>query len=206
MPRPSHPLLQRDRVIAKALEIIDAEGLAACSLPRLAREFEVKAPALYHHFADRAEIMSEVARSVVLEIPAPRPGAPGDWIEWLVALCVDLRRAVLRHPHAAPLLLEFVPRDLLTAHYDEAIEVLAEAGVPAERHALILDGMENLTLGAALTQAMRPEPTRGAIFAHADPVREPRLVAAVLANRWRTPERLFAESVRVFLQGAAAQG
>lgn len=206
MPRPSQPLLQRDRVIAKALEIIDGEGLAACSLPRLAREFAVKAPALYHHFADRAEIMAEVARSIVLEIPAPRQGTPEHWIEWLVTLCVDLRRAVLRHPNAAPLLLEFVPRDLLTAHYDEAIALLQEAGVPAERHVLIVDGMENLTLGAALTQAMRPEPTRAAIFPHADPEREPRLTEAVRANRWRTAEELFAESVRVFLQSAAKNG
>ncbi|GAB2856614.1 hypothetical protein GCM10022221_65390 [Actinocorallia aurea] len=206
MPRPSQPLLRRDRVIAKALEIIDAEGLGACSLPRLAREFDAKAPALYHHFADRAEIMAEVARSIVREIPVPGQGRAADWVEWLVSLCVDLRRAVLRHPNAAPLLLEFVPRDLLTARYDEAIVLLEQAGVPAERHVLIVDGMENLTLGAALTQAMKPEATRDEIFPYADPEREPRLVGAVEANQWRSTEELFAESVRVFLHGAAKTG
>jgi len=70
MPRPSQPLIDRDRVIDTALKIIDAEGLAACSLPRLSRELGVKAPSLYHHFADRAEIMSEVARHIVLETVA----------------------------------------------------------------------------------------------------------------------------------------
>lgn len=59
MARPSQPLIDRERVIETALSLIDAEGLAASSLPRRARELGVKTPSLYHHFDDRAEIMAE---------------------------------------------------------------------------------------------------------------------------------------------------
>lgn len=203
MPRPAQPLINRDLVIKTALEIIDAEGLSACSLPRLARELDVKAPSLYHHFADRAEIMAEVARSIVLEAVVPRKRDPESWMDWFVALGVNFRRAVLRHPNAATVLLENVPRDLLTARYDDAAEFLREAGVPEHLHVLILDGLENLTLGAALTQCTKPPSTaRSPIFPHSDPEQEPALAAAVQANQWRTAEKLFAETVRSFLRGA----
>ncbi|KAA9153967.1 TetR family transcriptional regulator [Amycolatopsis acidicola] len=204
MPRPSQPLLDRGRVIAKALEIIDAEGLAAASLPRLAREFNVKAPSLYHHFADRAEIMAGVARKIVLEAPVPRRRDPEHWVDWLVSVAVNFRRVILRHPNAASVLLEFVPRDILSARYNDAAEFLQKAGVATHVHVLILDGLENLTLGAALTQASKPEETRNRVFPNVHPGEEPELADAVRQNTWRTAEKLFAQSVRVFLEGAAA--
>ena len=43
-----------------ALEVIDADGLDAMSLERLADELGVKAPSLYHHFHDKAEILAAV--------------------------------------------------------------------------------------------------------------------------------------------------
>lgn len=204
MPRPSQPILSRDLVIGRAVKIIDAEGLAACSLPRLAREFGVKAPSLYHHFADRAEIMAEVARAIVTEAAMPRRRDPGEWVDWLVTLSVNFRRAVLRHPNAAPVLLEHVPRDVLTARYDDAAEFLGQAGIPASLHVLILDGLENLTLGAALTQAVKPPGAQSKIFPQARAETEPALVQAVGFNPWRTTEKLFAESVRAFLHGCLA--
>ena len=50
MARPSKPLIRRDAVVEASLRIIDTEGLDAFSLPRLARELNVQAPSLYHHF------------------------------------------------------------------------------------------------------------------------------------------------------------
>ncbi len=155
MPRPSTPLLTRESVIAAALRIIDAEGLPACSTPRLAREFGVRAPSLYHHFADRADIMAEVARLVVRETPFPKERDPARWMDWFVEQAVNFRRTILRHPNVAPILLEFLPRDSLSVLYDNAARLLTEAGVPVEVHALILDGLETLTVGAALITATK---------------------------------------------------
>ncbi|HTC82023.1 MAG TPA: helix-turn-helix domain-containing protein, partial [Acidimicrobiia bacterium] len=60
MARPSKPLISKDASARAALEIIDAEGLEALSLERLAKELGVRAPSLYHHFADKAEILARV--------------------------------------------------------------------------------------------------------------------------------------------------
>jgi TetR/AcrR family tetracycline transcriptional repressor len=110
MPRPAQPLIRYDSAIAAALRIIDAEGLDAFSLPRLARELNVRAPSLYHHFQDRAEILRGVARSIVLETRWPAERSVPNWVEWFVRLSLDFREIVLRHRNAAPVLLQFMPR------------------------------------------------------------------------------------------------
>jgi TetR/AcrR family tetracycline transcriptional repressor len=61
MPRPSSPLISHDTVVEASLRIIDADGLDEFSLPRLARELNVQAPSLYHHFQDRAGETREAA-------------------------------------------------------------------------------------------------------------------------------------------------
>lgn len=206
MPRPARPLLNRDLVVAAAIRIIDSEGLAACSLPRLAREFGVRAPSLYHHFADRAEIMAEVAKAIVRETVVPRKRSHDGWVEWFVQLALNFRRSILRHPNAAPVLLEFVPRDVLGVLYDDAARYLTDLGVAPELHVLILDGLETLTLGASLTQAMKEPATRAKIFPSVDASTEPNLAAAVDANTWSSSSELFAQTIRVFLTGTALLG
>lgn len=201
MPRPSQPLLSRELVVAAALRIIDAEGLAACSTPRVAREFGVRAPSLYHHFTDRADIMAEVARLVVRETPTPRRRPGDEWTEWFVELAVNFRRTILAHPNIAPIMLEFLPRDLLSAMYDNAAAVMVAADVPAELHALILDGLETITIGAALIAASKRPETRGSLFPSLNRETEPALAGAVDANPWTDPEDLFAEVVRSHLRG-----
>ncbi len=205
MPRPSQPLLTRESVIAAALRIIDAEGLAACSTPRLAREFGVRAPSLYHHFTDRADIMAEVARLVVRQTPFPKNRDPANWMDWFVEQAVNFRRTILKHPNVAPILLEFLPRDQLSALYDSAAELMTEAEVPVEVHALVLDGLETLTVGAALITATKGAENRVTPFPALNRETDVALARAVDANPWSTSEALFAQVVRAMLRGALVQ-
>lgn len=202
MPRPSKPLILRDSVVEASLRIIDTEGLDAFSLPRLARELNVQAPSLYHHFDDKAEILEAVARAIVLETRLPNPKSVPNWIEWLVALSLAFRQSIVRHRNAAPILLRFMPRDVLIRNYHLSAVYLQEIGVPLERVVLILDGLDKLTLGAVITEAMHGDDEGERPFAKADPVTEPALAAAVAASR-RSATGVFAEAIRSFLRGAA---
>jgi hypothetical protein len=141
--------------------------------------------------------MTEVARSIVLNAGIPHRHNRDEWAEYLVAMCVSFRRALLQHPNAAPILLEFAPRDLSIGRHDDTCALLRRAGVASHLHILILNGLEHLTLGSGLTQAA-PQ-----TFARADPQREPSLTEAVKANPWPSSDELFAESVRAFLHGAS---
>jgi TetR/AcrR family tetracycline transcriptional repressor len=201
MGRPASPLISHDAVVEASLRIIDADGLDAFSLPRLARELSVAAPSLYHHFADRADILRTVARAIVLATRLPDPAACASWVDWFVGVSVAFRRAVLSHRNAAPILLEFMPRDLLVRNYEIGVRILAELGVPPGRRILVIDGLDTLTLGASLAAAAKSPAQAGQVFASVDPDTEPMLAQELACNR-RTAEELFADSVRSFLAGA----
>ncbi|MGA2830616.1 MAG: TetR family transcriptional regulator [Streptosporangiaceae bacterium] len=204
MPRPAQPPISHDNVVQTSLRIIDEEGLGALSLLRLASELNVRGPSLYHHFDDKAEILRAVARAIVLETQLPDPDLGITWIEWLVALCLSFRDAVLRHRNAAPLLLEFMPRNVLTGVYEANAQFLTELGVPAANLVLVIDGLDKLTLGAIMSEAIK-NPEQGAqIFASVDPGAEPTLAVAMKANT-RDATELFAESIRGFLRGAVPE-
>lgn len=205
MARPSTPLISRDATVVAALKIIDNDGLEALSLPRLARELNVKAPSLYHHFSDKNEILSAVAQAIVAKTTFPRKPASGDWAEWFTQLSLNFRAAVLRHRQAAPILLQFMPRELLTDLYESAAIYLEECGVPVELHVQILDGLEKLALGATITEAMRPHSRARVHFEGADPERHPVLTAAGRANQLN-PRQIFEQTIRSYLLGVAHFG
>jgi len=48
-------------------------------------------------------------------------------MDWFVQQAVNFRRTILKHPNVAPILLEFLPRDQLTALYDNAAGLLTES-------------------------------------------------------------------------------
>lgn len=203
--RPSTPLISREATVAAALQIIDEDGLEALSLPRLARELNVKAPSLYHHFADKNEILAAVARGIVAKTTFPRKPASGDWAEWFTQLSLNFRAAVLRHRKAAPILLQYLPRELLTDLYESAATYLEECEVPVELHVQILDGLEKLALGATIAEAMRPYSRARVQFEDADPERHPVLTAACHANQLN-PRQIFEQTVRSYLLGVAHFG
>ena len=202
MARPTKPLISKDACARAALQIIDTEGLDALSLERLAKEIGVRAPSLYHHFADKAEILTRVVRLVTLEVRVPPEPTTDNWQEWLVEMAVDFRRAILAHPNAAPLLLRYYPRQFMRSGYERASRVLDQVGVPLELHILILDGVDKLTLGSALYGANRLAQGQSE-WAAVDPDRDPMLARAVELNPFGEDEA-FAETVRSFLRGVVA--
>jgi TetR/AcrR family transcriptional regulator, tetracycline repressor protein len=183
MPRPASPLISHDAVVEASLLIIDREGLDAFSLPRLARELNVAAPSLYHHFADRADILRTVARAIVLATRLPDPATCATWVDWFVGISLAFRRAVLSHRNAAPILLEFMPRDLLVRNYEIGVRILAEIGVPPGQRILVIDGLDTLTLGASLAAAAKSPAQAGQVFASVDPDTEPMLAQELACNR-----------------------
>lgn len=197
-----HPQINRASAVEAAIEIIDAEGLDALSLPRLARELGIRAPSLYNHFTDKSEILAAVARQIAsaASIPDQKPGP--DWPETIIAMCSHLRTSILQHRNAAPLLLQYLPRDLLIGAYETTSILLRASGVPPSLHVRILDGAERLTLGAALTEAVRSPSTRKTIFPNVNSSTMPELAAALEANELST-EEIFIETLRGFLYSVA---
>ncbi len=195
-------MISREAATQAALAIVDEEGLNALSLERLATRLGVKAPSLYYYFKDKAEILASVARLVMVGAETPSDVRNGDWAEYMVRQAVEFRRAVLSHVNAAPLLLEYMPRQMLLSAYERMARVLTAAGVPTNRHILLFEGVDKLTLGSALYAAsQQSKGISEALFPRVDEERDPLLAAAVGENLW-DGEALFAETVRSFVRGA----
>jgi AcrR family transcriptional regulator len=197
------PVISRDAAVRAALAIIDEQGLEGLSLDGVARRMGTRAPSLYHHFANRADLLGEVAVAILRGVEVSDPEPADDWCEDIVRLCMAARRAVLAHPNAAPLLLEFLPRQTLLGGYERRARMLIGQGVPPERILMIMKGAEHLTFGAALFEAALIS-RRLPPFPGFDPERNPSMAVALQADR-QDPERLFANTVRSFLIGLGAR-
>lgn len=196
LPRPTKPLISRSRAVKAALSVIDVQGLEALSLQEVARRMGVKAPSLYHHFRDKNELLEEVARSMLLEVEAPRLKPNDDWRDVLFRLAVETRRTILRHPNAAPLLLQKLPRHVLLAAYDHWIGMCA---APPEIHLMISEGMENIAMGSALFAAASIARGIDKIPAF-DKKKLPHLAKAIRSNIY-DDEEMFEEILHSFLRG-----
>jgi len=193
--RPRSPLISREAATRAALEVIDEGGLDNFSLGLVAKRMGVKAPSLYYHFKDKAEILAEVARFILLDT-GYKAEADGSWEDQTVALCIETRRALLKHPQAAPLILQFFPRHLLLGAYEQAVADYPES---RELHLAILEGIEKLTFGDALFEASARARGMPAMPAF-DPAKYPNLAKSIAANTF-DDEQIFGEALRMFMAG-----
>ena len=198
MPRPAIPIISRAGAAAAALSVIDEQGLDKFGLKLVAARLGVRTPSLYHHFHGKTEILAEVARLLFKEGQLPEAVAGLDWREEVVRISLASWRSILRHPHAAPLLLRFFPRVLMRGAYDHWARLFTLNGVPLEWQLTILEGSEKLTFGSALfTAAARSQdPT----MLSQDHERHPHFAAATEAHRW-DEEETFINCLRAFLRG-----
>lgn len=159
----------------------------------------MQTPSLYHHFRNKDELLSEVSRLLLIEGPLPEIREGLDWRDEIVGIGIVTWRSVLRHPNAAPLLLQFFPRTLLMGAYEHWMHLLTSCGVPASWHLRILDGAEKLTFGSALFAASAK--VRGArSFSEVDLTRHPHIHAAIEANAL-DDEEIFVLALRSYLNG-----
>jgi TetR/AcrR family tetracycline transcriptional repressor len=108
--------LTRERVADAALHIMDAEGLEAVTMRRVAREVGVEAMSLYNHVRDKDDLLQAIRLRIFSGFPYPKL-VPGD-------------------PFGNGTLVARAWRDLLKAH-PQMMELLAEDhGPPASLEAL----------------------------------------------------------------------
>jgi TetR/AcrR family tetracycline transcriptional repressor len=94
--------LNRSAIVARALDIADAEGLDAISVRRISRELGVTPMALYWHVKDKDELLD--AMGDALFTGADVEVDPGqDWADHLRALMEALVAGLRRHPGSVQL-------------------------------------------------------------------------------------------------------
>jgi len=91
-----------ERVLDAALELVDAQGLGALSMRKLASELGVQAPSLYHHVSGKAELLAALVERVGAGADASWFGERS-WDEALLRWGRTYHAALAAHPALAPL-------------------------------------------------------------------------------------------------------
>ncbi len=99
--------LSRERVLAAAMTLADAEGLSAVTMRRLAADVGVEAMSLYHHVPGKEQLLDGLVEAVIAEIDAAVRDAVDADADWRTALrqrCLAARGVMVRHRWAPALL------------------------------------------------------------------------------------------------------
>jgi AcrR family transcriptional regulator len=101
--------LTRERVIEAALHVLDAEGLEAVTMRRVARETGVEAMSLYNHVRDKEDLLDGIVDLILRDFPAPVADPLVDWAEYGRQVARAWRTTLKSHPHVLPLFAERKP-------------------------------------------------------------------------------------------------
>ena len=150
MGRPRTPVLNRERIHAGALRIVDAEGLDGLSMRRLAAELGVRAPSLYGHVASKDELLHSVANDVMMQVDVSA-FVSGDWQQGLRVWARSYRAALATHPNLVPFLAYGPARREASLRAADAVHGgLVGAGWPPRYATMIGASTKYLVVGAAM--------------------------------------------------------
>ncbi|WP_327431183.1 MULTISPECIES: TetR/AcrR family transcriptional regulator [unclassified Streptomyces] len=94
--------LDRKRVADTALKLLNEAGLEGLTLRAIAKELDVKAPALYWHFKDKQALLDEMATEMYRRMVAGQePALDATWQERLLSANRGLRAALLSYRDGA---------------------------------------------------------------------------------------------------------
>jgi AcrR family transcriptional regulator len=100
--RPRTDGLTIDRIVEAALSLVDAEGLEALTVRRLAEDLATGSASLYRHVASRDELLVLLVDHVIGEVRLPPARLRGR--EKVERLSAELRRVLLDHANLLPAL------------------------------------------------------------------------------------------------------
>lgn len=147
--------LSRERVVTAAVALADEIGLDALSMRKLAQALGVEAMSLYHHVANKDDLLDGMVDAVFTEIEAPPIGGP--WRPAIRARCTSLRAVLLAHPWAVGLLDSRQSPGLATlAHHDAVIGCLRADGFTVAHTALAFATLDAFVYGFAVQELALP--------------------------------------------------
>ena len=151
--RAAEPPLSLERIVATAVELLDAQGVDGLTMRRLADRLGSGVMSLYWH-VDNKEDVFDLALDSVLEYRGPPQMVESqDWRGEVVHMLEDWRASMLRHPWSASLL----PRRALGPNILGRLELLSKtlsrAGVADADLNVAIWSLWNYVMGATITRA-----------------------------------------------------
>jgi AcrR family transcriptional regulator len=144
------PQLTRERIVAAAVELLDADGIDALTMRRLAQRLDVTSTALYWHVSTKDDVLDLAVDEIFGSVPVPEPGP--DWAADVRTLILGWRAAMLAHPWAPTLIGRpwIGPNVLARTEFLQA--GLVRGGLTGEPLAVLTRLLANFVIGSAATE------------------------------------------------------
>ncbi|MGW7415908.1 TetR/AcrR family transcriptional regulator [Streptomyces sp. NPDC054863] len=131
---PAAPGLDREKITAATVALLDAEGLTKFSMRRLAAELNVTAMSVYWYVATKDDLIELALDRVVGELALPDPGDDSDWRQQLRQLARSYREMLVGHPWVAPQMSRFLNIGPNMMRFSTAsLGLMARSGLPLDR-------------------------------------------------------------------------
>lgn len=170
--RPAKPALSRTAIVDAALRLLDADGLDAVSMRRVAQALDTGPASLYVYVANREELLALVYNRVIGEVDLSDDEDDGaDWRERLTTLVIDTIEVLGRHRGIATVGFANVPTDPnVLAHNEKMLELLSRSGITRQTQAWAVDLIGLYISASATEQSLLHE--KGAVWQAEDGVKD----------------------------------
>jgi len=147
--------LSRERVIVEAVALADENGIGALTMRRLADRLLVEPMSLYHHVANKDEILDGMVDIVFREIELP--STETDWKTAMRDRAASARAALRRHPWAVGRMeSRSTPGPATLHHHDAVIGCLRHAGFSVALTAHAFSAIDSYLYGFAMQELNLP--------------------------------------------------
>jgi AcrR family transcriptional regulator len=152
---PSREPLTRQRALSTAVALADAQGIGALTMRRLAQELGIEAMSLYHHVANKDDILDGMVDMVFAEIELPSGEA--DWTTAMRQRARSARAAMTRHPWAIGIMQwRSSPGPATLRHHDAVLRSCRDAGFSLQMAAHAFSLLDSYIYGFVLQEVNLP--------------------------------------------------
>jgi AcrR family transcriptional regulator len=149
-PRPS---LSQDRIVEAAIQIAQAEGIAAVSMGKVAAKLGASTMSLYRHVSGKDELLALMVDAAYGAPPAPSTPDEG-WREGLSRWAWAFRTCMQRHPWAVLLPIPGLPaRPNEVAWFEDGLNSLRDTDLAEAEKASVIMLVSGYVRNVATTEA-----------------------------------------------------
>jgi TetR/AcrR family tetracycline transcriptional repressor len=144
--------LSRVRIVEAALRYVDDHGLDALSMHKLGAALDVKGMSLYHHVANKNDLLDGVVEALWAEVEEAAPPRE-DWRQGLESFARAVRDMVRRHSNAASLVFSqrVIPQPALRVVRSH-VAALTAAGFDEARSYDLMRTVTSYVFGSAFAE------------------------------------------------------
>ena len=152
---------RQEAIIAAALELLGNYGLSDLSLRDIAKKLDLRAPALYWYFKNKAELVDYMAEAILSKefSGSQLRGEDESWQEWLAAYMSKLRKAMLAYPDGGRVVAgaHLSPTKTLAHIFEDGQSSLKSGGLEEEHAFYTLMTAIQFTFGFVIEEQSGPK-------------------------------------------------